>query len=270
MAVILPALAIGVYFQRVSYSLMVTGITIMVAQLYVLLGEYSSGLLMLRLEETAIGAAIAMLASMVILPVSTRRATRFAISGCLGALADLLDHLAARLNHGEGSGGHSGDQRAMDDALQQLLVTARPLADDPFRSRQDLERTLGLIETAGYYTRTAVAITRGGIEAGPQLAAELRNALHRQRDAVNHLSAAVRGDSEAGGYEPIASQLEAIEGRPAADAVAPEDPRRRCIRILARLDETLVALAGELGTGQPKAVQRHEPNLSTLEPIRES
>jgi hypothetical protein len=269
LAVILPALALGVYFQRVSYSLMVTGITIMVAQLYVLLGEYSSGLLMLRLEETAIGAAIAMLASIVILPVRTRRATRFAIGGCLDALADLLDHLAADSDHGEGWGGHSGDQRAIDDALQQLLVTARPLAHDPFRSRQDLERTLGLIETAGYYTRTAVAITLDGIEAGLQFG-DLRDVLHRQRDSVQHLSAAVRGDSEADGYEPITSQLEAIEVRLAAQAVAPEDPRRRCIRILARLDETLLALAGELRTGQPKAVRRFEPSLSTLEPIGES
>jgi uncharacterized membrane protein YccC len=264
LAVILPALAIGVYFQRVSYALMVTGVTIMVAQLYVLLGEYSSSLLTLRLEETAIGAAIAMLASLLILPVRTRRATRFAIGACLDALADLLDHLASRPDCGEQWGVHSGDQRALDDAVQQLFVTARPLAHDPFRSRRDLEPTLGLIETAAYHARTVVAITAEGVDVDPQLAGEVHDALCRQHDSVNRLSAAVRGYPEADGYEPIANELEAIEGRLAAQNVAPEDPERRSARALARLDETLVALASELQIDANETVRKFGPNLSAL------
>jgi len=246
LAVILPALAIGVYFQRVSYALMVTGITIMVAQLYVLLGEYSSSLLLLRLQETAIGAAIAILASLLILPVRTRRATRVAVANWLQALGDLLAHLIARPDEHNDWGGHSGDQRALDDAFQQLLATARPLAHDPFHSRDDLERVLGLIDTASYYARTVTAITGGDVLLDPEHADELRCTLGRQRESVCRLAAAVRSSAEDDGYESIAASLAALQARLAGDEVTPEDPRRRCIRALTRLDQTLLALGTEL------------------------
>jgi uncharacterized membrane protein YccC len=253
LAVILPALAIGVYFQRVSYALMVTGITVMVAQLYVLLGEYSNSLLILRLQETAIGAAIAILASLLILPVRTRRATRFAVGSWLQALGDLLAHLIATPDQDNDWGGHSGDQRALDDAFQQLLATARPLAHDPFHSRENLERTLGLIDTASYYARTVTACMGRDLQLDPQPAGELRCALGRQRQSVCQLAAGVRSNSENDGYQSITTPLETLEGRLAAEEVTPEDPRRRCIRALTRLDQTLLALNDELCSGPQPA-----------------
>ncbi len=57
LAVILVALFFGFYLIRVNYAFMVVGITVMVSQLYVQLGEFSNSLLLLRLEETALGAA---------------------------------------------------------------------------------------------------------------------------------------------------------------------------------------------------------------------
>jgi uncharacterized membrane protein YccC len=56
--VILVALFIGFYLQRINYAFMVIAITVMVSQLYVQLGEFSNVLLLLRLEKTALGAAI--------------------------------------------------------------------------------------------------------------------------------------------------------------------------------------------------------------------
>ena len=95
LAVIIPALTVGLYFVQVSYWLMAVGITIMVSELYVQLGEFSSGLLVLRLEETALGAVIAMLAAVLIFPVGTRRAasqaatsTSMRSGGCWPAFPD--------------------------------------------------------------------------------------------------------------------------------------------------------------------------------------
>jgi uncharacterized membrane protein YccC len=70
--VIIAALGIGMYFMKLSYGVFVIGITMMVAQLYVEVGEYRNHLLVLRLEETAIGAAIGALAAVAIFPVPTR------------------------------------------------------------------------------------------------------------------------------------------------------------------------------------------------------
>ena len=46
------------YFMKVTYSLMTFWISTMLALLYGLLGEFTYGLLLLRIEETAIGAVI--------------------------------------------------------------------------------------------------------------------------------------------------------------------------------------------------------------------
>jgi uncharacterized membrane protein YccC len=69
-AVILAALFFGFYLQRINYAFMVTGITVMVAQLYVQLDEFSNSLL-LRLEETALGAAVAIAVVMLVFPTSS-------------------------------------------------------------------------------------------------------------------------------------------------------------------------------------------------------
>ena len=58
--VILAALFFGLYLNWISYAFMVIGITVAVSQLYEQLGEFSRSLLLLRLEETALGTAVAM------------------------------------------------------------------------------------------------------------------------------------------------------------------------------------------------------------------
>ncbi len=64
------------YFMTVTYSLMTFWITTMLALLYGLLGEFSFGVLMLRIEETAIGAVIGVTVAILVLPTNTRTAIR--------------------------------------------------------------------------------------------------------------------------------------------------------------------------------------------------
>ena len=64
------------YFMTVTYSLMTFWITTMLALLYGLLGQFSFGVLMLRLEETAIGAVIGVTVAIVVLPTNTRTTIR--------------------------------------------------------------------------------------------------------------------------------------------------------------------------------------------------
>src|SRR5699024_2123808 len=57
LAVIIVSMFCGLYLVRVGYAYMIFFVTIMVSQLYGILHEFSEHLLMLRLEETVIGAA---------------------------------------------------------------------------------------------------------------------------------------------------------------------------------------------------------------------
>ena len=64
------------YFMTVTYSLMTFWITTMLALMYGLLGELSFGVLLLRIEETAIGAVIGVAVAILVLPTNTRTAIR--------------------------------------------------------------------------------------------------------------------------------------------------------------------------------------------------
>ena len=79
---------------------MIFFITLMLGQMYTLLNTFTDAVLVLRLEETAAGAAIGVAVSFLVLPTGTRATARAARAGFLRQLADLLegcaDHLRAR------------------------------------------------------------------------------------------------------------------------------------------------------------------------------
>ncbi|MEU6853121.1 FUSC family protein [Actinacidiphila alni] len=136
--VIVLSMSCGFYLVSLSYAAMIFFVTIMVSQLYTQLHEFSAGLLMLRLEETAIGAAIGIGVALVVLPTSTRDTVNTARGRYFAALGELLHAAAARLEHdgtapasAAGQDGAAPDldalARVVDHRLQQLALVARPL-----------------------------------------------------------------------------------------------------------------------------------------------
>ena len=95
--IILVSVLLGLYLQRADYAFLVIGITVMVSQLYTELGDFSTTLLVQRLEETAIGAAVAAAVVLVVLPLHASRVARVALRGYLAAMASLLRHTCAAL-----------------------------------------------------------------------------------------------------------------------------------------------------------------------------
>lgn len=254
-AVILPAVAFGVYFLRVSYALMVTGITVMVSMLYVDLGELSNGLLLDRLELTAIGAAIAMLAALVVFPVRTRRVVRQAALQYLEALLSLVEDLS------EAASGHPhGDRTAapmstaaarhLDDTLQQLLVTARPLTRDPFR-RDELEHNLQVFVIGAHFARNLAAYADAGavVALDETERGQLAAALRTEANLVRGLHDAIRRRETGPGTTAVGSAADPIvaAGRSLAGQGVPRsDPRRRLLRALSSLDGALVQIGHQL------------------------
>ena len=87
--VILASLFFGLYLNRISYAFMVLGITVAVSQVHEQLGEFSNSLLLLRLEEPALGAAVAMAVVNLVLPLPTRRVLRIAFRDLVRAVGRL-------------------------------------------------------------------------------------------------------------------------------------------------------------------------------------
>ncbi|MDT5260312.1 MAG: hypothetical protein QOD10_5392, partial [Mycobacterium sp.] len=137
-AVILVSLFLGLYLMRINYTFMAVAVTVTVAQLYVQLGEFSNALLVRRLEETAIGAAVAVIVALTVIPLHTRHAVRVAFRAHLQAAATLVGHATEHLTaapaspapgvrRDEATSALRHDARALDDAHQTLLATAGPL-----------------------------------------------------------------------------------------------------------------------------------------------
>ena len=125
-AVILFALFLGLYLMRISYAFMVIGITVMVSQLYVELGEFSDSLLLLRLEETMVGAAVAAIAALCVLPLHTKRVTRVAAREYVQAIAAVADEAVARLLDAERPIAPLRKAIRDTDAAYQALLAAVP------------------------------------------------------------------------------------------------------------------------------------------------
>ncbi|OBI21033.1 hypothetical protein A5714_07520 [Mycobacterium sp. E2462] len=156
LAMVFVCLFCAFYFMTVTYSLMTFWITTMLALLYGLLGEFSFGVLLLRIEETALGAVIGVAAAILVLPTNTRTAIRHDTRDYLTALSTLIDVAAERIC-GHGAGTNPTEQaRELDRALQQFRVTAKPLLAGVagFAGRRNIRRGLRLFTACDRYGRT--------------------------------------------------------------------------------------------------------------------
>jgi uncharacterized membrane protein YccC len=194
-AVILFTLFLGLYLMRLNYAFMVIAITVMVSQLYVQLDEFSNSLLLLRLEETAIGAAVGVAVVMLVLPLRTRRVLRVAFREHVQAVGLVVDHASGYLL-GEKSDTMStlrGDVRAVDASYQAILATAQPMRRNLFGSvDEDTGRAIRLAYASRNYSRNLVA-DAVDVETAGSLGVEIRKDIERATTTLHRSLEVVAG-----------------------------------------------------------------------------
>ncbi|WP_030676052.1 FUSC family protein [Streptomyces cellulosae] len=237
------------YTAPLSYTLMSFFVTAALGLLYTLLHTYSFSVLVLRVEETALGAACGVVAAALVLPVHTDRRTNDLLVAALERLAEVTESAVDQL-----SGGPSVDlldqARDLDQALADLRAATQPLTYPitPLRARRDTARyVVALLETCAYHARS-LAATAELLPTHPSIAADprLRRAGGRIAHNIEAIAAHVTDEQAAAGIEAgpsIASLLEPD---------APDTPGSgritdRVLRHLQRLDETVAGLARPLG-----------------------
>ncbi|MEV6793045.1 FUSC family protein [Streptomyces sp. NPDC051320] len=243
-------LIFGMFFTApLSYALMSFFVTAMLGLLYTLLHTYSFAVLVLRIEETALGAACGVIAAVLVLPVHTDRRTDELLRTVLARLRDISTAAVSQL-----SGGPAVDlldmARDLDTALDDLRRSTRPLTHPitPLRVRRQTVRYLvALLETCAYHTRS-LAATAELVPYSRTVAADPRLERAGRRIAHN-IDVLVAGllDEDAGGEvesgASIASMLEdSGSGIPRSGTVT-----FRVLRHLQRLDEGVAGLARPLG-----------------------
>jgi uncharacterized membrane protein YgaE (UPF0421/DUF939 family) len=247
-AVILASLFFGLYLNRMSYAFMVLGVTVTVAQLYEQLGEFSYSLLQLRLEETALGAAVAMAVVILVLPLPTRRVLRIASRDLVRAVARLAGHASDHLlgaDHDSGTTLRS-DARAVDAAYQALMTTARPVRRNlAGRPDEDIGLVLRLGSAARYYSRNLVADVEGaGLgDASTRLDIELASATLRR--SLEAIAGALTGPRD-GVYTRSSALFDQAERR-IEECSAIASPAQLAIRDLMLIDGTFARMAEALG-----------------------
>ncbi|WP_260327520.1 FUSC family protein [Streptomyces sp. Ag109_O5-1] len=236
------------YSAPLSYTLMSFFVTAMLGLLYTLLNTYSLDVLVLRIEETALGAVCGVIAAAVVLPVHTDRRTDELLVATLDRLAEVTRASADQL-----SGAPPADlvekARDLDQALADLAAAVQPLTHPitPLRSRRDTARyVVALLETCAYHARS-LAATAELLPTHPAIAADprLRGAGERIVHNIEAIAAHVAEREPAPGIETgpsIAAMLKpGTLGAPRYGRVTD-----RVLRHLQRLDEAVAGLARPL------------------------
>lgn len=182
---IFPLLFLGYWMLSVSYAVMIGMITILIALLYDVMGMLTTDVLILRLEETVLGAAIGTVVAFFVVPTRTRGAVEIAFGGYF----DAMDELLAALDAGADGAADSEPRilaavHDLDRAVGTLRAAIRPvIAAVPGRRAQALKQEMILAMTARYWvSRLAGSMLFHTAAVGPD---ELRRqaALVRERIA---------------------------------------------------------------------------------------
>ncbi|MFF0008692.1 FUSC family protein [Streptomyces tibetensis] len=234
------------YSAPLSYTLMSFFVTAMLGLLYTLLHTYSLDVLVLRIEETALGAACGVVAAALVLPVQTDRRTNELLGTVLERLAEVTEAAVGQL-----SGGPADElldkARDLDQSLADLRAATQPLIHPvtPLRTRRNTARyVVALLETCAYHART-LAATAELLPTHPSIAADprLRGAAGRTVRNIETIAARV-ADEQAGAQVetgPSIASLLGSDGTPRYGRITD-----RVLRHLERLDEAVVGLARPL------------------------
>jgi uncharacterized membrane protein YccC len=259
LAAIFVCLFCAFYFMTVTYSLMTFWITTMLALLYGLMGQFSFGVLILRIEETAIGAVIGVTVAILVLPTNTRTAIRDDTLTFLKALNSLIEISTATMFGEDEAVSPTEQARELDRNLQQFRITAKPLLAGVagLAGRRSIRRGLNIFTACDRYGRSlARSSERYQHPAGSQqLASEMGEAFTAAAEQTRRNIDALITLVDGGPTVTVNSTTDALD---AAEALArhqdgehgPHPSTRRfltAVHALRQIERAIITAAINLG-----------------------
>jgi uncharacterized membrane protein YccC len=246
-AVVLVSLALGIYLMRINYAFLVISVTVTVSQLYVQLGEFTNSLLIQRLEETAIGAAVTIAVVTLVLPLRTRRVLRVAMRSNIETTAKLIANATARLLGEEPDSDKTlrAEARDIDASYQALITTAAPIRRSLLGTMdEDVGSSLRQAAGSHYYARNLASDVEPDAALDHATRADIERASATLGRSLEVVAAAFTGPRE-GTYTRASSLFDQAEQRLQRSST-PHDGTGLAIRDLRAIDETMAELAEAL------------------------
>jgi len=222
--------------------------TMMLALLYSLIGTFTPEVLVLRLEETMIGAFAGGIAAVLVLPTRTRTLIKEDVAAVLEALRRFISDATGLLRDAD-TVDLIDQSREIDKKLAELRKAAEPMTHviSPYRNqRSELRHLLALLGSTAYYARSLAANAEPALLASDD---RLPRTSTRIAENLGRLIAAV-GGADGDRKQVVAGDALSSHVRPRHLAEGGEPDGAAARRIMAgfdHLDELIVALARPLG-----------------------
>lgn len=260
LVMIFACLFCAFYFMQLTQSLMAFWITTMLALLYGLLGQFSFDVLLVRIEETAIGAVIGVAVAILVLPTNIGTVLRDDTRDFLAELSALIGSSIATMFDHDSTAGPTEQARQLDRKLQQVRATAKPLLAGVagLAGRRSIQRRLRLFRACDRYAR--ILARRSGQYRNPDCPQELADAVTAAANQVQRNIDSLIATLDDGEADTVISAADALD---AAEALARQhdstfhpatsgpEPQRHpsVLHPLRQIDRAIVAAATHLDAG---------------------
>jgi len=240
------------YFMKVTYSLMTFWISTMLALMYGLLGEFTFGLLLLRIEETAVGAVIGIAAAVLVLPINTRAKIRGDAHTFLLTLSDLVEASVTSLLGTPAPARLTETARQLGRDLQQVRITARPMTAGVagLAGRRTMRHGLRMLAASDRYARMLARNSEIHIETSAELADAIRSTAGQIRRNIDMLITSLEFNRAATVF-PSTDYIDTAEtlARQHVDQPLAPDHQRlmNALHALRQIDRVLIDAATDLG-----------------------
>ncbi|QNJ90882.1 FUSC family protein [Mycolicibacterium fluoranthenivorans] len=237
------------YLVTVAYAWLTFFVTVVLAMLYGLLGNFSIQVLELRIAETAAGGAVGIASAYFVFTTGTRATFVEKAGDYFDRLTEVIDAGIASVLAPGGETDLVAETRSLDNALQEVVKAGKPLQFGPaVRSRRGAQR---LVRGLRAGNRSAHALARAGVNAAradPATAPSESTAI-ALRKAADHVC-----DTVAGVGRMIAAGDTGAQDKAATNVIAevmttsgiPPGPVRAAVRALNNLDRTLTEVTSRV------------------------
>lgn len=216
--------------------------------MYGLLGEFTFSLL-LRIEETAIGAVIGIAAAMLVLPINTRTRTRQDAHTFFLTLSELVDESVHGLLDGEPAAVLTDIARRLGRDLLQFRTTAKPLSAGVagLAGRRTMRHGLRMLNACDRYARILVRSSETRIDVTPELADAITSTATQIRRNVDVLVTSLEFDHPATVFPPTDFIDTAESLARQNDATADRVRLLSALHALRQIDRVVINAAVDLG-----------------------